>query len=296
MKKILKKIYKVLPFKQQLFQIIRILPIPHKLYQHLHFKGIIKVKVDKHHSFKIQHYGYEIENDIFWKGLKGGWEKVSMDLWIRLSKKSDVILDIGANTGIYSLVSETLRPNAKIYAFEPVKRVFDKLVNNIALNNFSSKPYEVAISNKDGEAYIYDTDSEHILSVTVNKNMLSLNTKTHKVSINTLKLSTLIKREKLEKIDLIKIDVETHEAEVLEGMGDYLAKFKPTLLIEILNNEVAKDVNQLLENLDYLFFDIDEIGLPKQVKHISKSSYYNYLVCQPEIAKELGLIFQDSLN
>jgi FkbM family methyltransferase len=290
MKKSIKSLYNIVPFKRELFTLLRVLPIPHKLYQHLHFKGIINVKVEAKHQFKIQHYGYEIENDIFWKGLKGGWEKVSMDLWIKLSKKSDVILDIGANTGIYSLVSETLRPNAKIYAFEPVKRVFDKLANNIELNHFSAKPYEVAISNNDGEAHIYDTDSEHILSVTVNKNLLSPDTKARKVSINTLKLSTLIEREKLEKIDLIKIDVETHEAEVLEGMGKYLSKFKPTLLIEILNNEVANDVNRILEGLGYLYFDIDEIGLPKQVQQISRSSYYNYLVCQPSVAKELGLI------
>jgi hypothetical protein len=171
MKQLLKKIYEKFPFKKQFFQVLRILPVPHRIYQHLHFKGLIKVQVNKSSTFKIRHYGYEIENEIFWKGLHGAWEKVSMGLWIALAKRSEVILDIGANKGVYALAAQSLRLQAKVYAFEPVKRVYQKLQHNIQINNFPIKAYELAVSNQDGEAYIYDTDSEHILSVTVNKNL-----------------------------------------------------------------------------------------------------------------------------
>jgi hypothetical protein len=74
-------------------------------------------------------------------------------------------------------------------------------------------------------------------------------------------------------------------------MQGFLAAFKPTLLIEILNEEVGQRVTNILSGLGYLYFDIDEIGLPKQKSSISQSSYYNYLLCQPEIAKELGLLY-----
>ena len=46
-----------------------------------------KVKVDETVSFKIFHFGTEIENDIFWKGLTGGWEKTSMNLSISIELK-----------------------------------------------------------------------------------------------------------------------------------------------------------------------------------------------------------------
>ena len=47
---------------------------------------------------------------------------------------SDVIFDIGANTGIFALVSGAANPKARIFAFEPVSRVFEKLKGNVALN------------------------------------------------------------------------------------------------------------------------------------------------------------------
>ncbi len=289
MKQLLKKIYQKIPFKRQFFQVLRIFPIPHCIYQHLHFNGNIKVRIDKCHSFKMYHYGNMIENEIFWKGLYGGWEKLSMKLWVELCKKSEVIIDIGANTGLYALVAQSVNPNAQVYAFEPVKRVYKKIQHNIQINKFPIKSYELAVSNKDGEAYIYDIDSEHIYSVAVNKNLFSSDVKTHKVAINTIQLATFIKQENIKKIDLIKIDVETHEPEVLEGMQDFLIRFKPTLLIEILNDEVAHRVNNILSGLGYLYFDIDETALPQQKSHISKSSHFNYLICQPDIAKKLGL-------
>jgi FkbM family methyltransferase len=288
MKKAAKYIYNLVPFKKQLFAGLRKTNLPENVFKHLYFTGIFKVKFESY-LFLIKHYGFQLENEIFWKGLTNGWEKISTRLWIELSKDSDVILDIGANTGIYSLVSKSVNENAKVYAFEPVKRVFEKLCDNNALNNYDINCYELAISNNDGEAIIYDTLTPHIYSVAVNKNISGL-ANTVETKIVTQKLSSFIEEQKLSKIDLIKIDVETHEPEVLEGMGDFLKRYKPTILIEILNDEVGAKVQQLVSGIDYMFFNIDEINPPKKVDTIKKSDYYNYLICSPEIAKKLKLI------
>lgn len=290
MKKFLKKIYKVIPFKKQIFQVLRLFHIPHRIYQHLHFVGTINVKIDAQKKFKMHHYGYEIENELFWRGLFGGWEKISIKLWVELCKSSTVVLDIGANTGLYALVAKTLNPNAQVYAFEPVKRVYEKLQANIQLNNYDIRAYECAVSDQNGNAVIYDMDTEHIYSVTVNKNIASPNTKVKEVEIRTLMLKNLIEEEKLNYVDLIKIDVETHEPQVLKGMSTYLQLYKPTLLIEVLNEEVAQEINQILKGMDYLYYDIDEIGKPKKVDEIHKSSHFNYLICQKDIAQKLGLL------
>ena len=288
MKKIFKYLYTALPFKKQLFLFLKKLKLPESIYKHLFFEGIFKVKFDSN-SFLIKHYGFQLENEIFWNGLTNGWEKISIKLWIELSKTSNVILDIGANTGIYSLVSKATNPTSKVYAFEPVTRVYEKLCANIALNNFDVKCFEFALSNNDGEAVIYDTPTPHVYSVAVNKNISGL-ADTIPTKIKTLKLSTFIKQNELSAIDLIKIDVETHEPEVLDGMEQYLELFKPTLLIEVLNDEVGDKIQQLIKNIDYLYFNIDEINVPKKVDKIVKSGFYNYLICSPKIAKKLNLI------
>jgi hypothetical protein len=62
------------------------------------------------------------------------------------------------------------------------------------------------------------------------------------------------------------------------------------MLIEILNNEIGDKVNSMIKNLGYSYFNIDEKGGIRQVEQITKSDYYNYLLCDQKIAKELGLI------
>jgi FkbM family methyltransferase len=291
MKTLVKRIYRLVPFKQQLFTALKTVWKPgEKIYRHLHFKGIIKVRLDKKRSFKMKHYGFQVENEIFWVGLTNAWEKESFKLWIKLSAGAGVILDIGANTGIYSLISKAVNPGAKVYAFEPVERVFKKLQENIGLNDFDIVAVEKAVSNQNGTAIIYDLVSEHVYSVTVNKNMAVAGTQTVETTINTITLNSFLKDNNVGKVDLVKIDVETHEPEVLEGFSDYLSRYRPTLLIEILNDEIGSKVNDMVKGLGYLYFNIDERGGIRQVDRITRSDYYNYLLCDQQVARGLGLL------
>jgi len=291
LKQILKSIYSFIPFKAQLFRLLRLTWHPgERIYKHLHFKGVINIDLGEKQIFKMQHYGYQLENTIFWEGLTGGWEKESMKLWVKLCRNAGTVFDLGANTGVYALVAKTLSPEAKVYAFEPVERVFEKLKHNITLNDYEIVPVQEALSNRRGTATIYDSGAEHIYSVTVNKNMSPpdvLVTET-KIVINTL--DAFIDKNNITNIDLMKIDVETHEPEVLEGFTEHLKRFKPSMLIEILGDEIGQKVEESLAGLGYLYFNIDERSGVRQVEKISKSDYHNFLLCQPGPAKELGLI------
>lgn len=217
MKKVLKSIYNIIPFKKLLFRVVRdrfkIIP---SFYEHLTFKGIFKVCIEgQRNCFKMLHYGYLLENEVFWHGIPAGWEKESTNLWIELSKNSKTILDIGSNTGLYALISKSVNPDSEVYAFEPVDRVYKKLVKNIELNNYNITTIKKAASNSDGTAVIYDTDAEHSYSVTVNKNLTPGDKDVRETKIDIIKLSTFIKERNIQKIDLIKLDVETHEPQVL---------------------------------------------------------------------------------
>ncbi len=288
---IVKSFYQIIPFKKQLFSLVKFVWTPPQgIYKHLYFVGNIRVSIDKNKKFKIRHFGFELENEIFWKGLAGGWENESVRLWIMLCEKADVIIDIGANTGVYSLIAKAVNPKSRVYAFEPVKRVCSRLNENIRLNNYDITIIDKAVSNFDGKAIIYDTCQDHIYSVTVNKHYFSSDVKLAEVEIETITLNTFIKHEKLNKIDLIKIDVETHEPEVLEGFSEYIMEYKPVMLIEILNNEVGERVEKLVRGCGYLYFNIDEKGSVRLVSKIVTSDYLNYLFCDKRVAAELGLL------
>lgn len=278
--------YKILPFKKQFFLLLRILPIPQSIYRHFHFEGIITVKVEDG-AFKMIHYGYELENEVFWRGLEG-WEKSTFKVWSALSRKADCVIDIGANTGVFALMTKAINRRSRVIAFEPVKRVCEKLNENIKLNQFDITVVEAGVSSLDGTAIIYDLPSEHIYSVTINKNFNDSDQKVIPTVIRITTLSSYARIQKLKKIDLVKIDVETHEPEVLEGMEDILERDMPALIVEILNEDVANKVDEFLKPFGYLYFLMNDEKGPQRTQSIRVNASKNYLVCSSDDAEYLA--------
>lgn len=267
-------LYDRLPYKHPFLAILRPLRLPHSIYKHLHFSGECDV-VTSGKPFRIILYGDEIENELFWEGLPGRRERVSMSLWIRLCQSARTILDIGANTGVYSLVAAAVNPSAHIYGFEPLRHLFERYERNCQVNGFDIRPFHTAVSNRTGFGMmrgcvlggIGQGDGE---------------------LVPTSRLDVLMRFNGIDGIDLAKVDVEGHEPEVLEGMGQFLEKCRPTLLIEVLSDSAGERLERLLGNLGYLYFDLDEVGAPQRRLHIRKSSHWNYLVCQPATAEALS--------
>jgi FkbM family methyltransferase len=276
LRKLAKRMMHVLPWKKQFFTVIRHFAPPEKLFRHLYFNDWFTVRAG-HRTFVMFHYGYQLENQIFWKGL-AGWESSSMRLWMGLSAKATVIFDVGANTGLFSLVAKAINPNAEIHSFEPVERVFRKLKRNIIANEFDIAAEQLGISNSTGTATIYDVPEDHVYSVTINKN---LNPESQLVIPTTVPVTTLdhyVHSHNLRAVNLMKIDVETHEPEVLEGALNLIRDNRPAILVEVLTSEVAERLMLLLRGLDYTYFSVDELEGPRLSTVISPHQYQNYLL------------------
>ena len=139
-------------------------------------------------------------------------------------KKGDTFVDVGANNGYYSLMASNLvGKRGNVYSFEPAEKSFERLRRNIELNGFGNiYPYMLALGNKRGKAVMYNAieDGSNSLS------KIPSSTGTEIVMTNTL--DTILKNN---KVLLIKIDVEGHELEVLEGAEKVLHKNKDIKLI-----------------------------------------------------------------
>ncbi len=285
MKIFIKKIYSLIPFKKAIFSTLKKVWVPPvAIYQHLYFNDTITIGAGNHQNFKMVHYGHTIENEIFWKGLFNGWEKNSLKIWAGLSQKANVIFDIGANTGIYSMVAKTINKNATVHAFEPFPAIFKKLGHNADINGYDIQCNCAAISNYTGDAVIYTANENFAYSVTVNKNLWVKDSEPFKIDIKTITLKDYIEQHNIQSIDLMKIDVETHESEVMEGFGDYFLRFKPIILIEILNEEVAGKLNNYFDPAGFDFYNIDEVAGIKKVSELSKKAEYNFLIVPKEKA------------
>ena len=77
MKKLLKTIYNLFPFKKEIFTVLKTIWIPDEsVYKHLHFKDVFTVSINNSKKFKMNHLrGLWIENEIFWRGLTSSWKK-----------------------------------------------------------------------------------------------------------------------------------------------------------------------------------------------------------------------------
>lgn len=243
-----------------------------RVFRHLYFEGEFTVKLPGGVRCEIWHPGNRIENTLFWGGIYGSWEAKSLELWCKLSRSSYEILDIGANTGVYSIFAKAQNPLAKIHYFEPNQCFHPAFKQNCNLNSFDIKMHDFALGNCNCLGEIEDFSGKY---------------NTIPVSFRTI--DSLIDAGLIGKVDLLKLDVEGLEIQVLEGFKFYLARYKPAILIEVLTENIAVDLDGFFREFSYLYFNIDEKGIVKQESHIRKSFTYNILLCNESQACFLGL-------
>ena len=69
-----------------------------------------------------------------------------------------------------------------------------------------------------------------------------------------------------------------HEPEAIEGMIKIIKRDKPTILIEILNDDVGKKVESLISSVNYNFYNVNEKSGLKKVEKLTKSTSFNFLL------------------
>jgi FkbM family methyltransferase len=281
--------YSAIPFKRQMFQIVRgRVPLPQRLYQHLHFRGPFDVDVAPDRRFHMFSSGHQIENDLFWAGYGGGWEGCSLRVWQALCRdRNGLIFDIGSNTGIYALAAATLAPEAEVVAFEPVARVADQLERNVALNGFPILVERKAVSDRSGRLPIYDNLATHNYSASLEGQ--GPDAASYEVDVVTL--DDWLSERTSKAVIAIKIDVERHEPAVLRGMKHLLATQHPPMLIEILDEPIGEMVERLINGLGYEFFQIREAGGLALAGRLAppRGSDRNHLLCTAEDFERSGL-------
>lgn len=301
--KLLFSIYKVLPCKHLILNLFKKIGLSKfKIYKDLRFKGVFSLNENvcgNIVSFKMKNYGGYIENETFWRGLFNSFESESGYLWILFSKKSTVIFDIGANTGIYSLVSKSVNNDSVIYAFEPSRNTYSKLIENININSFDIKVYDLALSDTNGKQLFYDSPSEIQTSASLspekNKNWDLFQGDIWEYQVNTQTLSSFIKNNNIKSIDLIKLDVEMHEPAVLKGYLDYLNIHLPVIFIEILNDNIA----EIIYGYTYLNYDFYQLLSYKKVRKVESfeivMGVWNYLLIPKLKADQYSYIIDEFL-
>jgi len=169
--------------------------------------------------------------------LLGAFERSTVITLEKLVKPGDVVFDIGANIGAHTLgLARSVGSAGRVFAFEPTDFAFDKLQRNLALNpelQARTYPRQVLLAAAPAE----DAPNEIFASWPLVKDP-AVHPK-HRGRLVTARNATVdtldrvVARECIDRLNVIKIDVDGHELPVLQGGLAVLTKFRPILVMEI---------------------------------------------------------------
>lgn len=199
----------------------------------------------------------------------GEYEKNEIDFLQKTLKKGDTFIDVGANIGVYTVVASRLvGDNGMVFAFEPSRREFELLLNNIKLNRLKNiYPVKSAISNRTGIIKLRVASGLHTGTNTLASTFWSNNIKLWDIEeVVTYRLDDFIVQNNIKNIELVKIDTEGYELSVLQGMQYILNTYKPSIMVEIneyslRNTSCEKEqIFAFLKEHNYKIFYYDKNG------------------------------------
>ena len=223
------------------------------------FSGVISLKFNNEFFYMLN-----INNDdgvvlkYLWRDY---YEPLSLKLWYVLTRQDGYFVDIGAHTGIYTIVANINKKENNVISLEPFFINFSRMVSNMRLNNITTNNcFLSALSNVEG----------------IDKMQINTGNFYHssggKISING---NLQIQKKILDNFNfpkplkLMKIDTEGHEHKVLLGAKNTIKKYLPNIIFEINENSFMKSMN-FLNEFKYHFYFLDE-----NINKITKIQEFN---------------------
>lgn len=173
----------------------------------------------------------------------GSYEYEVRLLFEKSVKPGQVVFDLGAHVGFYTLLaSELVGPNGKVIAFEPLPRNIGYLKKHVQLNQCSNvQIVESAVSNMNGISYFDESKN----------NSYGFISDRGKFQVKTLSIDDFVSERPGLIPDVIKIDVEGSELLVLKGGSQTLAQHSPILFLETHSKVLNAQCRSFLAPLGY---------------------------------------------
>jgi len=214
---------------------------------------------------------------LFWSGLTH-WEKETTAVFWQLAKQASCVLDVGANTGVYTLLACAASDTSRVVSFEPVPRVYQRLLRNVELNSWVDRCElrNEACSDHDGFARFHVPYDDVPTSASLNP----MGFRGYSGELVDIPVTTVdAVCSGTGRVDVVKIDVEGYEDRVLYGMVATLARSMPTIIVECNPDCPYSAVEALLSDFGYHFYHLRPEGpvLTQRIVPDVKRMYCNYL-------------------
>lgn len=172
-------------------------------------------------------------------------------------QKVGCIFDIWWHIWLFSQRCRSLNQNAKIHYFEPVGKFFYKAKINLwndrntVLNNYW-------IGSKSGSWKLLLNEEKTMQS---SKYSSFLNPAWTEVLVNFITLRDYLQKNSIDKIDVLKMDIEWMEFEVLSSLWEFEWEKIENMIVEVhlLNEEMKSDWNQIFLKIKNIFWNVEII-------------------------------------
>ncbi len=182
--------------------------------------------------------------------LLGTYEPEQTSLFAELVKPGDVVYDIGAHYGYYTLLaSKLVGKSGKVIAFEPSPANLARLYRHIQLNHRGNvQVLELAVSDHEGTARFETRTGSGVGHLAADGPL-------------EVKLTALDLRHDLPTPNVMKIDVEGAEVGVLEGAKSLLQCARPVIFLSLHGDDLKKTCTDMLAGYGYTFKQIEPMEI-----------------------------------
>jgi FkbM family methyltransferase len=203
---------------------------------------------------------------LYWSA-GAAYEPETLEPFLARARYARRVLDIGANTGLFSLAAVGANSSVHVHAFEPVAAVHTALIRNIWANELQdSVTCEAsAVGEKDGPV-AFHVPTRTWASGSLDANGFHGNAG----AVQTTPCTTVdayCTARGLSDVDLIKIDVEGFEHAVLAGSDQVLATQRPAIICECLPGARTDFIDATLARHDYRAYQLRDDG-PRRVDSV----------------------------
>ncbi len=158
-----------------------------------------------------------------------------LGFWQNAAREAEVIFDVGANAGIYSLAALAAQPAAVVHAFEPTPEIAARLRATAGLNRLAQlHVHEAAVLDENGFASLYDCRGESGTNEGMNFVRTGL-TGPGARRVEAVRLDQFCQEHAIDRIDLLKLDIQGQEHAALAGAGELLRKGRIGTVLTELN-------------------------------------------------------------
>ena len=204
------------------------------------------------------------------------WEEPTTAMFKRVVKEGDIVLDLGANIGYFTLLATRLVGNkGKVYAFEPEPTNYSLLTKNIELNGYDNViPEQKAVSNVKGMTKLFLSDKDtgaHTLRQHHAEREFATKQLGKFVEVESVVLDEYFE-DREQSINVIKMDIEGAEMAALSGMDRILKQNQDLKIFSEFYPSAIREFGDLPEEfasklMDDYHFSISAIDyIPKRAK------------------------------